>query len=1013
MNQMNPVILPLLLMTMGASALLTIHHLWMWLGRRTEKAHLLLSLWCGASLAYQTGRYIMYTSDSISATLFGFHLSIAVVSVLFIGLASACHFLVQPRVWARALLGLIGLSVLMIVVQLGTPWFFSNETHFWTDALGSTYRVVEPGPLFWAYAPYSGMYFCYCFFSARRAQKLPRNIRRGILAGLCVYLVVGMNDIFIFGRALETTTVFEYGFLAVAIGFTLMLVHQFQAVHEQAEVFQKLVETSGQGIGMATLDGHATYVNPAMSRLLGDAEHGGLLGRKIIEHYGEDCRKTVVEEAIPAVVQKGQWTGELAILSANGEETPTVENMFLIRDSKGKPLCLANIITDTSEQKLAQEALRESEEQFRTITSAAQDAIIMMDEKGDISHWNRAAESTFGCSEEEAIGRNLHTFLVPKRFHEAHREAFPRFQETGKGAAVGKILELAAVRKNGEEFPVELSLSAARIQGQWHAIGVMRDITKRKREEKVLQQAKEAAETANRAKSEFLANMSHEIRTPMNGIMGMTELVLNTDLDAEQRECLQTALGCSESLLTLINDILDFSKIEAGRFELEITDFDPAATVEGVANLLALQAAEKNLEMAYCVHPGVPTHLRGDPVRLRQVIVNLLGNAVKFTESGDVALAVTVDEQDDKQATLLFSVCDTGIGIPAERQAAIFDSFTQADGATTRKHGGTGLGLTIARQIVELMGGEIWVESEVGRGSTFQFRVPFARSATASTQPPDSKSDREPEPTSRWKGSGPKPRILVAEDNAVNRKVAAKVLRNYGCDVTTAVNGRLAVELLEQGAFDLVFMDVQMPEMDGLTATKHLREDDRWNDLPIVAMTAHAMAGDQERCLAAGMNDYVSKPVNAAAMHAMVEKWARAPKADREGEEVVVASTDSEEGRSMQDHQSIDVETALDQLAGDRELFDEALDVFMGTIPEALGDLQTAASNKDAHSLQAAAHSLKGAAATVCAEPVRQTAEHLEEMGERNELQSADSALDDLQGHLDELRVFVETLNTD
>jgi PAS domain S-box-containing protein len=550
---------------------------------------------------------------------------------------------------------------------------------------------------------------------------------------------------------------------------------------------------------------------------------------------------------------------ELTYVRKDGTRLPAVVSVTALRDASGTIIGYLLIGTDNTARKLVEEEQKKSDQRLRdqqfytrSLIESNIDALMTTDPSGIITDVNKQMEALTGCTRDELIGAPFKDcFTDPDRAEAGIRRVLSEKSVTD--------YELTARARDGKQTVVSYNATtfydrSRTLQGVFAAA---RDVTERKRVEHELQQAKAAAESANHTKSDFLASMSHEIRTPMNAIMGIADLLAKTILTPEQDKYVQIFRRSGDNLLNLINDILDLSKVEASQLDLEKTGFSLGDHLEKVIEMVAPRAAEKGLTLRCDIAPGVANDLVGDPTRLRQVLLNLLGNAIKFTEAGSVVLKVEADRNCAVPTALRFTVSDTGIGIADDKLARIFERFTQADSSTTRRFGGSGLGLTISKRLVELMGGRIWVTSEIERGSVFAFAVPFEIWA-AVNRPVSVPADADSE------APLPALRILMAEDSPDNCTIALAYLADTPYRIDIAENGIVACEMFRAGRYDLVLMDRQMPAMDGLTATRTLRAWERANGrppTPIIALTASALKGDRETCLAAGCTAYLTKPI--------------------------------------------------------------------------------------------------------------------------------------------------------
>lgn len=617
------------------------------------------------------------------------------------------------------------------------------------------------------------------------------------------------------------------------------------------ELFQTIFNNSAVAIIVADKNDKIIAWNPVAEELLAMSKED-LFNKTVPDFYPQkDWEKIQAGKK-----RKGVIDIETRIRKKSGEELDVVVSASFIRNAGGEIDGSIAVFRDVTGQKAAESRSRESENKIRVILDNSPIGIMLTDEKERIVSWNKYAEELFGMDKQDFYLKPV-SELYPAEEWKRIRKA-----EIRKSGSRHNF-ETRIIRKDGRFVDVDLSVNVLKdsrdnIVG---SVGILQDITERKSFQQMLLQAKLSAEEANSAKSLFLANMSHEVRTPLNTIMGLVDLTLDTQLTDEQKSNLTTVKNAADILLSLLNDILDLSRVEAGKVHLEKIELNIINIVQSVCKGLSVLAQKKGIRLIWNVNEDVPENLVGDPVRIRQILVNLINNAIKFTFKGNIEIRVKVEKMNDKTCQLHFSVKDSGIGIPEDKLTTIFDVFTQADSSTTRRFGGTGLGLAISKRLVEMMDGRIWVESEEFQGSIFHFLAGFEiAKEKKSVQPEEALPAKKPRADSADKPL----HILLAEDNIVNQKIALRMLEKKGWSVRAADNGQQVLNYLEKDRFDLILMDAQMPVMDGYETTKRIREKEKktGEHIPIVALTARAMSGDKQKCFDSGMDGYVSKPID-------------------------------------------------------------------------------------------------------------------------------------------------------
>ncbi len=730
------------------------------------------------------------------------------------------------------------------------------------------------------------------------------------------------------------------------------------------------VENIQASVVITDAAGVIAYVNPAFQQHTGySAEE--VIGRTPNVLKSQQRSPEFYQEFWRVLHSGATWRGEFCNRRKDGTLFWVEETISSIKNQHGAITHFVSVWMDLTERRAMQSALEASEHMLRTAIDTIDEAFVIYDADDRLLYCNDKYRRTYAASADAIapgarfedivrIGAERGQYAPTTEGLDAWLEERLQAHRRGDTSVIQKLADGTWLRILERKTPEGLT------------VGFRIDITE-------LMRAKEAAEAASRAKSQFLANMSHEIRTPMNAIIGLSHLCSMSSLTTGQRDYLDKIQSAADNLLGVINDVLDFSKIEAGRLDIEHIPFAMGAVVSNVETLVALKAREKSLQFKLSVDPFLPANLRGDPLRLSQVLTNLLSNSVKFTPAGSIELSIAVEDRRSDRVQLRFVVRDTGIGMSQGDVEKLFRPFSQADLSTTRNYGGTGLGLSICKQLVEMMGGSIDVSSQSGVGSVFGVTLWFeiddgtpsrvlagAGTTSAPAQPGASRTDPTDTGGTAWLRDK---RILLVEDNEINRLVGRGLLVKMGARVTIAEDGESALAILEQEDFDAILMDIQMPRMDGISATRALRAQDRFARIPIIAMTAHAFPEEREKCLAAGMNDLITKPV--------IPQWFYATLARHLGL-TTPATSAADTARPADVPTGLDVATGLFYAGGNRPAYEKMLASFRKKFTDVVARLETALDSNDIEQARRLAHSLRGSAGTVGASALQRMAGEFE-----------------------------------
>ena len=795
--------------------------------------------------------------------------------------------------------------------------------------------------------------------------------------------------------------------LMLIVGALLLVLLVSIAFYKALNRFKTTLDMTRDCIFMFDTDSfNFFYVNQAVTEQFGysNAELMNMTPKDIDPDYDETRFRQLLSS-----LDEGKDASiifDTILQNKDGHAIPVDISLQYIKPT-GESARYVAIVRNITRRKESEARLWESEERNRLLLESVGEGIYGVGADGKTTFVNSAACKMLGYTEVEMMDQDMHS-LIHHSYSDGSthpREECPMYAAISDGTT-HKIDDEVLWRKDGRSFPAEYTSTPIRKNDEIvGAVVNFRDITERIENMQALVSARNDAERANQAKSEFLSNMSHEIRTPMNAIIGMSKLAFETDLNYKKQDFIEKTHYSAKLLLGILNDILDFSRIEAGKLEIERIDFRLRSVLDNLSGLIELNVVEQGLKLEIKVASDVPEVFRGDPLRLGQVLINLSNNAIKFTQQGRITISVKLDEKLNDKVGLHFCVSDTGIGITPEQQSRLFQSFSQAESSTSRHYGGSGLGLAICKNLTEMMGGKIWVESEAGKGSLFHFTVQLEEGNPDNILEKQTGTSRKIDHLSGVK-------ILLVEDNEINQELAIELLSNRGLIITSVWNGKEALEILQTESFDGVLMDIQMPIMDGYSATREIRKQSQFKELPIIAMTANVMESDQKKAIAAGMNDHIGKPLDEYELLNTLAKWITPEKSLQPSlSPALPPSTESGTVSSFKELNRIDTDAGLGFFNNKPELYLKILTMFRDSNRNFIEDFLTRQQRGDSDGIARAAHSLKGTAATVGATTLQLAAAELEavceEGGTREEiavvLKKLEVELDPVIAELDHL----------